>query len=238
MSKALPSETDVFTRRLPHTRYTWCPSLSQFSRTYNVRNSTPFPSVVSNYNVQEKFNCCQYVDTPTRKMNTLDLCYGNITDAYVSQAHPPLSFASGLQARSTKKVSSFCFWSTSRYWYVRNLRHTAPGSGWRMPLHSCKDVLPAQTGTFMMVSWRKVSVSSHITLSSQSYQPRPSRDFQTLKPGSLNTSNSEWRKTKRPSRARIGSHSKANWQIKNYITKAKLKYKDKLEQAFSTMNTK
>ena len=34
----------------------------------------------------------QYVDIPRRK-NTLDLCYGNINNAYTSRAHPPLGFA-------------------------------------------------------------------------------------------------------------------------------------------------
>lgn len=35
----------------------------------------------------------QYVDIPTRRKNTLDLCYGNIINAYTSRAYPPLGFA-------------------------------------------------------------------------------------------------------------------------------------------------
>lgn len=35
----------------------------------------------------------QYVDVPTRKENTLDLCYGNITDAFSVRAHPPLGYS-------------------------------------------------------------------------------------------------------------------------------------------------
>uniref|UniRef100_A0AAV2MLB6 Uncharacterized protein n=1 Tax=Knipowitschia caucasica TaxID=637954 RepID=A0AAV2MLB6_KNICA len=35
----------------------------------------------------------QYVDIPTRKQNTLDLCYGNISDAFVARAHAPLGFS-------------------------------------------------------------------------------------------------------------------------------------------------
>ena len=35
----------------------------------------------------------QYVDILTRRGNILDICYGNITDAYISRAHPPLGFS-------------------------------------------------------------------------------------------------------------------------------------------------
>lgn len=35
----------------------------------------------------------QYVDIPTRKDNVLDLCYGNISNAYRAQAQPPLGSA-------------------------------------------------------------------------------------------------------------------------------------------------
>lgn len=35
----------------------------------------------------------QYVNVATRRSYTLDICYGNATDAYTSQAYPPLSFA-------------------------------------------------------------------------------------------------------------------------------------------------
>ena len=35
----------------------------------------------------------QYVDTPTRKDNILDLCYGNIAEAFRSRSYPPLGLA-------------------------------------------------------------------------------------------------------------------------------------------------
>lgn len=34
-----------------------------------------------------------FPDIPTRKANILDLCYGNITDVFSAQAHPPLGFS-------------------------------------------------------------------------------------------------------------------------------------------------
>ncbi|KAG1954049.1 hypothetical protein F2P79_009424 [Pimephales promelas] len=33
------------------------------------------------------------VDVPTRKENTLDLCYGNVADAFTARAFPPLGFS-------------------------------------------------------------------------------------------------------------------------------------------------
>lgn len=35
----------------------------------------------------------QYVDIPTRKANILDMCYGNITDAFCACSYPPLGLA-------------------------------------------------------------------------------------------------------------------------------------------------
>lgn len=35
----------------------------------------------------------QYVDSPTRKNNVLDLCYGNINNAYTARVQPPLGSA-------------------------------------------------------------------------------------------------------------------------------------------------
>ncbi|KAI2664123.1 RNA-directed DNA polymerase from mobile element jockey [Labeo rohita] len=35
----------------------------------------------------------QFVDVPTRKENTLDLCYGNVAGAYTARAFPPLGFS-------------------------------------------------------------------------------------------------------------------------------------------------
>ena len=45
----------------------------------------------------------QYVDIPTRKNTTLDLCYGNISGAFIAHAHPPLGSMLSFSCHTTNQ---------------------------------------------------------------------------------------------------------------------------------------
>ncbi len=84
----------------------------------------------------------QYVDIPTRRGNILDLCYGNITDAFRARSYPPLGLADH---------NFICL--LPLYKQEQNaINHsaTAPPNGRRTPLPSYKAPWPAPSGTFLM----------------------------------------------------------------------------------------
>lgn len=125
----------------------------------------------------------QFVDVPTRKRNSLDLCNGNITDTYTSRVHPTLCFADQnvifllliyRQLLNCQRLETYSTWQWSE--------------GAIAQLQGCR-VFPVQTGTFLMVTWKKGSLSSQTTSRSVltlSFQLKQLTDFQTPNHGLTN----------------------------------------------------
>ncbi|KAK0135719.1 hypothetical protein N1851_028396 [Merluccius polli] len=176
----------------------------------------------------------QYVDIPTRRGNILDLCYGNITDAFRARSYPPLGLADHnvicllpLYRQELKRHKPQC--------------HSAPQ--W------LEDAIIQLQGSLACTDWDtfggdlddRVSVITdyikfciHTTIPSKIIRIYPNSKpwitpqiKQSLKEKHKSFRHKDW-----------ASLKATNRNIRNEVFKAKLDYKNKLETEFSNMNTK
>lgn len=176
----------------------------------------------------------QYVHCPTRKGNVLDLCYGNVLDAFTVRAHPPLG-------SSDHNVLVFLPGYRQELKRIKPQVHSAPQ--WSADAIACLQGSLACTdwtvfnGTLderlsVITDYIKFCISNCIP--TKTYKTFPnSRPWitpqikQKLAEKHKIFQCKDWLSLKILDR-----------QIKNDIIKEKLKYKEKIEHEFSTMNTK
>ena len=176
----------------------------------------------------------QYVDVPTRRGNILDLCYGNITDAYISQARPPLGFSDHnvvfllphykpVLKRHKPQNCSINQWSEGA---ITQLQGSLACTDW--------DIFDGNLDERVSVITDYIKFCISTTIPVKTFKKYPnSKPWIThhinhrLKEKQEAFQQQDWVSLKIISR-----------QVKNDIIMAKLKYKEKLEQEFSTMNTK
>ena len=175
----------------------------------------------------------QYVDIPTRRGNILDLCYGNVSDAFRASSHPPLG-------RADHNI--ICLLPLYRQELKRHKpqRHSA--------LQWTEDAITQLQGSLACTDWnifdgnlndRASVITDYINFCISSTIPTkimkiyPSKPWitpqikQSLKEKHKSFRHKDW-----------AGLEAANRDLRNEVLKAKLDYKNKLETEFSTMNTK
>lgn len=85
----------------------------------------------------------KYVTTPTGIQHTLDLCYGNIPDAYISKPRPPLGRSDHYPTTAQIQVTTE---------NQRTLNKKSSESGIKKQLKQCKAALISQTGIYFLMT--------------------------------------------------------------------------------------
>ncbi|KAL0168321.1 hypothetical protein M9458_036543, partial [Cirrhinus mrigala] len=176
----------------------------------------------------------QFVDVPTRKENTLDLCYGNVAGAYTARAFPPLGFSDHnvifllpqykpKLKRIKPTIYSATLWSEDA---IEQLQGSLACTDWGI----FQGTLDERVST--ITDYIKFCI--HTTIPTRTVKRYPnSKPWITphikyaLKEKRAAFKKKDWVTLKI-----------LNRQIKNDIIRAKMQYKNKLEQEFSNMNTK
>ncbi|KAK0139949.1 hypothetical protein N1851_023110 [Merluccius polli] len=176
----------------------------------------------------------QYVDIPTRRGNILDLCYGNITDAFRARSYPPLGLADHnvicllpLYRQELKRHKPQCHsapqWSEDG---IIQLQGSLACTDW--------DTFGGDLDDRVSVITDYIKFCIHTTIPSKIIRIYPNSKpwitpqiKQSLKEKHKSFRHKDW-----------ASLKATNRNIRNEVFKAKLDYKNKLETEFSNMNTK
>ena len=173
----------------------------------------------------------QYVHIPTRRGSTLDLCYGNITDAFTVCAHPP--------------------WDPQAQYFGPS--SSVPARTEAHQVHSVaqrsEDAITCLQGSLARTDWsvfdrnldeRVLVITDYIKYCVGNCIPIVTyRTFPNSKPWITSNIRKRQRKTQKICQRKDWVSLKIiDKQIKNDIVKAKCRYKERIEHDFACMNTK
>lgn len=176
----------------------------------------------------------QYVNVPTRGENILDKCYGNITNAFRCRSYPPL----GLADHNIISLLPL---------YKQELKHHKPQC--YSALQWSEDAITQLQGSLACTEWdifdRDLSDRVSIITDYINFCISTTIPIKTIKkyPNSKPWITSHIKQCLKEKHQAFKSKDwvslkMANRNIRNEIFKAKLKYKNKLESEFASMDTK
>ncbi len=177
----------------------------------------------------------QYVDIPTRRKNILDLCYGSIPDAYTSRCQAPLGYC------DHNIIILFPVYTTELKWYKPKTYSTLQWSEGSITCLqgslACTDWDVFSNGSLnerpsVITDYIKFCISTMVPVKVFKKYPNSKpwitpHIMHSFKKKQLAFQQQDWVSLKLITR-----------QIENEIYKAKLRYKEKLELEFNTMNTR
>ena len=176
----------------------------------------------------------QYVDTPTRKDNILDLCYGNIADAFRTRSYPPLGLSDH---------NMICLLPVYKQELKKHKPETYSAPKWT------EDAIAQLQGSLACTNWdtfdgelndRVSIITDYINFCIQTTIPvKKIKKYPNSKPWITPQLRKSLKEKHRAFKLKDWvALSAANRAVKNEVFKAKLQYKNKLEQKFSSMNTR